>query len=497
MGIKRYYATKDNTITNAFEENLLTRGTGSNMGASDILETFVIHGQTSASINATNAEQARILVEFPIDSIVSDISDGTVPSSSVQYRLKMFNAPHAESVPYAYTLKVSMMSKSWTEGRGLDMDNYTDAGVCNWISGSDGTAWLTAGGDYYTNSSSYSSSVYFSGGLEDIDMDVSFAVALWRTDGIGHASNYGFILRHEDSVISGSSGSFYTKKFFGRTSDYFHKRPYIEAVWDSSRKDHRGQCFLSSALAPSADNVNTVYLYNRIRGQLKDIPSLVGTEQKIYVSFFSSSNDNLPAGHRLHVLDSAGAVQQEITGGILVENGIAHTGIYSCSFVITGSLETIHDMWHSGSTEYFTGSIDLTGLTASFLQYEKQYISDITNLQSSYVKGQKPTFRVYAREKNWSPNIYSVANSAPPSEIVEDAYWKLFRVVDNMEIVSYGTGSYNQTRMSYDVSGNYFEVDTQWLEPGYAYGLQFVYYLEGKYREQPEIFKFRVDEETP
>ena len=117
MGIKRYYATKDNTITNAFEENLLTRGTGSNMGASDILETFVIHGQTSASINATNAEQARILVEFPIDSIVSDISDGTVPSSSVQYRLKMFNAPHAESVPYAYTLKVSMMSKSWTEGR--------------------------------------------------------------------------------------------------------------------------------------------------------------------------------------------------------------------------------------------------------------------------------------------------------------------------------------------------------------------------------------------
>ena len=66
-----------------------------------------------------------------------------------------------------------------------------------------------------------------------------------------------------------------------------------------------------------------------------------------------------------------------------------------------------------------------------------------------------------------------------------------------MEIVSYGTGSYNQTRMSYDVSGNYFEVDTQWLEPGYAYGLQFVYYLEGKYREQPEIFKIRVDEETP
>ena len=45
--IRRYFATKDNTITNAFEENLTTRGTGSNMGASDILETFSIHAQAS------------------------------------------------------------------------------------------------------------------------------------------------------------------------------------------------------------------------------------------------------------------------------------------------------------------------------------------------------------------------------------------------------------------------------------------------------------------
>ena len=38
--IRRYYAKKDNTITNAFQENLTTRATGSNMGASDILEVF-------------------------------------------------------------------------------------------------------------------------------------------------------------------------------------------------------------------------------------------------------------------------------------------------------------------------------------------------------------------------------------------------------------------------------------------------------------------------
>ena len=67
MGIKRYFATQDNTISNAFKANLKTRGTGSNMGASDILEAFVIHGQTSASIDSNSAEQARILHSQIID----------------------------------------------------------------------------------------------------------------------------------------------------------------------------------------------------------------------------------------------------------------------------------------------------------------------------------------------------------------------------------------------------------------------------------------------
>ena len=40
MAIKRYLANADNSITNAFKGDLTTRGTGSNAGAADILETF-------------------------------------------------------------------------------------------------------------------------------------------------------------------------------------------------------------------------------------------------------------------------------------------------------------------------------------------------------------------------------------------------------------------------------------------------------------------------
>ena len=67
MGIKRYTANADNTITNAFDSTLSIRGTGSNMGASDILEVFNIYGQNSSSAGYS-LEEARILINFPIYS---------------------------------------------------------------------------------------------------------------------------------------------------------------------------------------------------------------------------------------------------------------------------------------------------------------------------------------------------------------------------------------------------------------------------------------------
>src|SRR5210317_2658829 len=113
--IKRFYATKDNTITNAFEENLTTRGTGSNMGASDVLEVFSIYGQSSSD----SLEKARILIEFDPDFT-------QVPSTGVSWYLKMFNAPHSQTVPRNFTLAVQAISSSWEEGYGIDMDYYED-----------------------------------------------------------------------------------------------------------------------------------------------------------------------------------------------------------------------------------------------------------------------------------------------------------------------------------------------------------------------------------
>ena len=62
MAIRRYTATKDNTISDAFRSNLNTRATGSNMGFSDSLEVFSIYGQVSSSAGFTR-ERSRILIK--------------------------------------------------------------------------------------------------------------------------------------------------------------------------------------------------------------------------------------------------------------------------------------------------------------------------------------------------------------------------------------------------------------------------------------------------
>ena len=62
MGIARYSASFDTTITNAYRMNMTTRATGSNMGLADTLEVFSIYGQQASA----SSELARILIQFPV-----------------------------------------------------------------------------------------------------------------------------------------------------------------------------------------------------------------------------------------------------------------------------------------------------------------------------------------------------------------------------------------------------------------------------------------------
>ena len=532
MAIKRYTATKDNTITNSYKNDLTTRASGSNMGAADILEVFSIYGQQTTS----SAELSRTLIQFPIDTISSDRTAGTLPASgSVSFYLRMFNARHSEQLPKNFTFNVLAVSQSWDEGSGLDMEGYTDetndnmAGS-NWINRLTSTKWGKIGGDYHSSSYTAGASmpnytVDFVEGHEDIELDVTAAVEEWLAT---TQDNYGFgvfltssyeahTTASDSNVLHNATGvqeSYYTKRFFSRSSEFFFKKPTIEARWDSTRKDERGEIMYSSSLAGVNDNLNTIYLYNYVRGRLSDIPS-IGTNA-IYVSFYSGSDDNSePSGQAASSSAATRAAIQLPTtlphthvssiNPYVVTGAHVSTGIYKATFAITGArapLTKIFDVWHDGTgknkpwtgVEYVTASILPTNLSASQTVAKPVYYINITNLRGQYVTNETARFNLFVRNKDWSPTIYTVANSTVETTTIHSASYRVFRVIDALEAVSYGTGSDAHTVLSHYVSGNYFDFDMSLLDPGYEYAFKFSFYdsAMSSWSEQPELFKFRV-----
>lgn len=506
--IIRYTASADNTIVNAFQPSLITRGTGSNAGLADVLETYSIYGRQAISNSAGPASQelSRILIQFPITEISEDRTAGIIPASgSVSFYLRMFNAPHSKTVPRDYKLVVQPISQSWQEGEGLDLEGYKDLTKgnpgSNWMSASNSAAWTNVGGDYLTDTASLMYEQSFSTGIEDLELNITPLVESWMS---GTTTNYGVGVHLSSSFeafFSSSSGantgsiihnpngakkSYFTKRFFARGTQYFFKKPVIEARFDDTIRDKRADFYFSSSLAPAADNLNTLYLYNFIRGKLTNIPS-VGTGN-IFVKLFSGSATNTaPSGSALTLYD----------GNTALTGTHVSTGIYKCDVAIaSSSISPLYDVWFKGSTEFFTGSIIPKAFKASTTEEHERYVLAMTNLKNTYRNDQLARFNLYIRPKNWNPTIYTKVEATVPTTNIQSASYRVIRTLDNLTAVGYGTGSDNHTVLSYDVKGNYFDFDMKLLEPGYEYKFKFAFYDDrmDSWVEQQEEFKFRVDE---
>jgi len=655
MAIKRFLATADTTITNAFLEDLSTRATGANIGLADSLEVFSVYGQSSGSTNGPTSELSRILVKFPVttaddstNSIQAKRTAGTIPASgSVSFYLRMYNVAHHETLPVNAKYNIFAVSSSWEEGRGIDLDTYTDKtldGVgANWINANgnataatatvtidndgwveegatvsmiatDGTtvvatahastttseasttavqfarnggsnaavatalatainyssyfsatatgavvtitqataggtgntvititedggvgfnntnftggdgSWKTPGGDYHTGSvygdEASNVAVMYSqtmpAGNEDIEVDVSELVEQWID---GRKNNYGigiyltssqeaYFKSSTDANLSAASGgvlhnlsgdttSYHTKKFSARSSEYFYKRPCIEARWNAATKDDRGNFYYNSSLASAHENLNTIYLYNYFRGNLRNIPAVGGG--LIYLNIHSGSSlDEAAAGSPLVLIGDG--VHVRSAAPTVVTGGYVSTGIYSASFSLTAALtpvQTLYDVWWSGArVQYHTGTIKPKLVSPSAIAPHTRHVSSVTNLRNIYRDNETARFRVHTRQKDWSPTIYTKAVAQAETNIIESGSYEIYRVVDDLKVIPYGTGSDLHTQMSFDLSGSYFDLDMSMLESGYMYGIRLSYYNQsvGSWVEQPEIFKFRVED---
>ena len=70
----------------------------------------------------------------------------------------------------------------------------------------------------------------------------------------------------------------------------------------------------------------------------------------------------------------------------------------------------------------------------------------------------------------------------------------MFRASDGLRVIPFGTGSDYHTGLSYNVSGNYFDLDMSNLEQGQMYGIRFAFYDDSvsSWNTQQYEFKFKV-----
>jgi hypothetical protein len=472
MSIKRYIAEKDTMITDAYKQNQIVRGTNANMGASDVLELFSIYGQVTTS----SYEKSRILVQFPVDDISLDRTNKRIAESgSCQFILKLSNASHGESTPENLTVSVARVSGSWTEGSGLDLEGYTDIGVANWLSSSLTSSWASEGGDTHPSAVEYT----IARDIDDLEVDITSFVEQWID---GSIRNDGLLVSLS-SLLESDTESYYTKKFFARRSQFFFKRPWIEVRSNTSVKDKRNTFLLSSNMLGQEDNLNTLFLYNSVRGQFKNIP-LIGTGS-IMVKLYSGSFDDGPDGPPQVINNSVTAV----TGGFY------STGIYTASIGISGSFDCLYDVWETpAGVELYTGSaIEPITYSATDHHDVPEYTLTIPTLKRSYKNTEIAKIRVDVKNRQWDSNVYHISAYAPDKTVVENLFYRIIRLADNFEVVSYGLSPSSHTLTSYDLEGNHFELDMSLFETGFAYMIFFGFEHNGSFHEIKDTFKFRVD----
>ena len=477
MSIRKYYSDADTTITNAYKSNLKTRATGSNMGESDILEVFNIYAQASS----TSSEQSRILIKFPTTSISTDRTNGIIPASgSVNFYLKLYNAEHPFTLPTNFNIQVSPITKAWDEGHGMDMEEYSDMGAtgtvtntfggtgASWNVASAGVDWITAGGDYDVATSAHVVTASFTDGDEDIEIDVTTLVESWITT---PASNYGFMVRLDTTYETGTN-SFYTKRFFGKGTEFFYKQPSIEARWDGSEVDDRANFYAESNLRTPTGNQNVISIKNYVDGVLTNIPG----SPTLAIKFYETSTKEV-------AIDTS-----KYTAPVTNPS----TGIYKATITIDTTLSTIYAEWEDTPTVYHKETIVVKQREATS-SGAPSYVTAIENLKKVYSKDEIARFRLFIRLKDWSPTIYTIATKTLQTEVVEKAYYKVVRVTDELTVIDYGSDTIEYTKLSYDDKGCYFDLDMSLFEPGWAYRIEFMYKINGETRQQPETFKFRVE----
>jgi hypothetical protein len=439
MGLVRFFPTKDTFICNRALKGPYNRVTGSNLGGNPTLQV----SKVTSSYPTAPAELARSLLQFDYRQMSGMVyDDRSIPQSGVSWVLKMFNYVVGDTTPKSYDLNVCAVSSTWDEGDGQDDKTYQDYGFANWMGGVSTINWLSGGGDYL---SAFSGTQHFDIGDEDLEVDVTSIVQGWLT---GTIPPQGLMVKLSDACENNLL-DYWRKVFYSRDTHIVEKIPFLEARWDDVRKDNRGNFAFNQP--------NALYLYNFVRGTLRDVSGAPTVRLQ----------DNW--------LATSASFQQTYN------TTRQETGVYSAAITITSSNPSAFsaswvDIWQDGNGMcLLSGNLFPLIITGSQVDPYNNFVVDAVGLKRVYRVEESARIVVNVRRNYYNDHLaIHTASLDSTREYMEDMYYSVVNNENGEVVIPFGTGSVPYTKLSYNRDGNYFQLAMSSFVPGFTYRLLFM-----------------------
>jgi len=501
-------ADKDAYLTNRFIKIAGSGSfrTGSNVGSAGTLDLFKLYGVTFANNDASlpNLELSRLLIHFDLQPLKDLIYSSSININhrSFNCSVKLFDVYGGQTTPSNFDISLYPLSKSFDEGSGRDVVYYSDYDVCNFSSASINVSWELSGSgmgggaeticDYITSSanlggSSLEATQHFKTGEEDLIIDVTKIVSATVA---GLLPDSGFRLSLK-STLEDDKFSYFVKRFASRTAYDESKHPRIIVKYNDS--------LIDDSLNLRLDEPSTIFLRNFSKGEPSNILSGSSLTQ------ISGSNSLLL---KLTTPVTGNANYSLIFTGSQHFDGLNYsTGIYSASFTIQSSNQTLYNelkasgslkftpVWSSldNSVAYFTGSqieVSPSQRSDSFQSFNN-YVITAVGINSLHLSNEKVPVRVNIFEYT-SPSIKLVKRPVELKGLVVAKTYYQIRDVTTNEVVIPFDEKYNSTRVSSDGTGMYFILDTSNLTKERSYVIDIMLKLGETskiYNSSSNIFK--------
>ena len=480
-------ASADTYITNKIIDSKF-KATDANVGRAGTLDLFKLWDESSyvsASLRITSSvdELSRILLKFdysPLSKLSSSSLDLNHPSFNV--KLELFEVVLGAPVPKNFYVVGYPLSRSFEEGSGRNVANFSDVDAANFLTASyDGDSsllWNLSGSgargilgdtgiDYMISGTvgsqvlDFGSTQYFDEGPGKLSLDVTKVVS---------ASIAGTIQNHGWRIsFSGSSETDRKTRFVKRFAARHARDPLITprmiVTWDDSIQDkHQGLLFnVSSSLF--LKSLTSGRAQNLVSGS--SLTQLTG-QNCVLLRFVSSSGD-VARETNVFVTASQHTGSTDGSGMVGVYSGTFNLSRFDSTFFQTlknnDELE-LQEIWSSmdKTVGYYTGSIIVKKaerVVGGFAN-RKLLITPV-GAHSEYDKDVDATIRFFVEDIDAAANMkaYKLPRKLK-TIILDEAYYRIKDKQTDTIIVPFDK-TRKTTRVSTDGDGMFIQFRTSGL----------------------------------